>query len=180
MILSGADRDASALKPLLENPKIKYLAEMMNFPGVINRDPTVMDKIALAHKLGKKIDGHAPGLTGDNAIKYFETGITTDHECFMLNEALEKLALGVHILIREGSAARNFDTLIPTLAQYPKQIMFCSDDKHPDSLQIGHINQLVSRAVKGGYNLFDTLRAACINPIMHYNLDHGQLRQGVW
>ena len=96
----------------------------------------------------------------------------------MLNEALEKLALGVHILIREGSAARNFDTLIPTLAQYPKQIMFCSDDKHPDSLQIGHINQLVSRAVKGGYDLFDTLRAACINPVMHYNLEHGQLRQG--
>lgn len=175
---SGADLEADALRPLLEKPEIKYLAEMMNFPGVIHRDPMVMEKINLAHRLNKKVDGHAPGLRGDDARKYFEAGITTDHECFTLEEALDKLTLGIHVLIREGSAARNFEALIPALAHHPELIMFCSDDKHPDSLELGHINQLVSRAVKSGYDLFDTLKSACINPVLHYGLDHGQLNPG--
>jgi len=175
---AGAEVGLKDITQLLSGPSIKYLAEMMNFPGVINRDPAVMDKISQALKAGKVIDGHAPGLRGQDAIKYFETGISTDHECFEPDEALEKLKLGVHVLIREGSAARNFDALIPAIARYPGQIMFCSDDKHPDSLIAGHINLMVSRAIRLGYDLFDVLKAACINPVTHYGLEHGILRVG--
>lgn len=175
---AGAVIGPDEIKTLLQNKNIKYLAEMMNFPGVIHRDPDVMEKIRLTHEAGKKVDGHAPGLRGEDAIRYFETGITTDHECFELDEALGKLRLGVHVLIREGSAARNFEALIPAIAEYPGQIMFCSDDKHPDSLLLGHINQLVRRAISKGYDLYDVLNAACVNPALHYGLDHGRLRSG--
>ncbi|KXK17131.1 MAG: adenine deaminase [Candidatus Parvibacillus calidus] len=166
------------IKALLQNKNIKYLAEMMNFPGVIHRDPDVIEKIRLTREAGKKIDGHAPGLRGEDAMRYFEAGISTDHECYELDEAIGKLKLGVHILIREGSAARNFEALIPAIADFPGQIMFCSDDKHPDSLLLGHINQLVSRAVRKGYDLFNVLNAACINPVLHYGLEHGMVRPG--
>lgn len=175
---AGAVIDAKGVKTLLQNPEIKYLAEMMNYPGVLHKDPEVHAKIEIAKHLGKTIDGHAPGLRGDEARRYIEAGISTDHECFKLEEAQDKLRYGMKILIREGSAAKNFEELIPLLEQHADQIMFCSDDKHPDDLILGHINQLVSRAVKKGYDLFDVLQAACVNPVKHYGLEVGLLQPG--
>jgi len=151
---------------------------MMNFPGVLQHDPQVMQKIAAAKALGKPVDGHAPGLRGSEAKQYIQAGISTDHECYGAEEALEKLQLGMKILIREGSAARNFEALIGLLNDHPDKIMFCSDDKHPDSLVTGHINQLCARAVAKGIDLFKVLRAACINPVLHYKLEVGMLQQG--
>ncbi|AFL84279.1 Adenine deaminase [Belliella baltica DSM 15883] len=175
---AGGEITASDINKLLERKEIVYLAEMMNWPGTVNRDPLVMEKIALAKKYGKPIDGHAPGLKGDLAAKYASAGITTDLECFTNEEALDKLQLGMKIAIREGSAAKNFDALIDLIDDYPSMIMFCSDDKHPDNLAESHINELVSRAVKKGKNLFDVLKAACITPILHYRLDVGMLKVG--
>ncbi|GAB2623633.1 adenine deaminase [Belliella aquatica] len=175
---AGGEITASDINKLLERKEIVYLAEMMNWPGTVNRDPLVMEKIALAKKYGKPVDGHAPGLKGDLAVKYASAGITTDHECFTKEEALGKLQLGMKIAIREGSAAKNFDALIDLIDDYPSMIMFCSDDKHPDNLAESHINELVSRAVKKGKNLFDVLKAACITPILHYRLDVGRLKIG--
>jgi adenine deaminase len=175
---AGATLDAAAVTSLLENPEIKYLSEMMNFPGVLNKDPEVMEKIAAAHRLGKPVDGHAPGLRGDEARQYIAAGISTDHECFTAGEALDKLQAGMKILIREGSAARNFEALIPLLRDWPEQMMFCSDDKHPDNLLAGHIDRLCARAVAQGIPLFNVLRAACVNPADHYNLPTGRLHVG--
>lgn len=175
---SGAHLGVSDVELLLQDPDIKYLAEMMNYPGVLSNDEEVMNKIRCAHQLGKPIDGHAPGLRGENAKKYIAAGISTDHECFTYEEALEKLQAGMKIIIREGSAAKNFDALIDLLPQYPRQIMFCSDDKHPDDLILGHINTLVARALKAGVDLFDALQAACVNPVLHYQLGVGLLRPG--
>ena len=175
---AGAILYAADVEKLLQNPAIGYLSEMMNFPGVLHADPEVLAKIAAAKRLGKPIDGHAPGLRGADARRYFAAGITTDHECFSYEEGLEKAQLGVKILIREGSAARNFEVLWPLLKEFPTQVMFCSDDKHPDDLVKGHVNQLVLRAIAHGCDLFDTLRAACINPVEHYRLPVGQLREG--
>lgn len=175
---AGAGLDSNDVKKLLEKEEIKYLSEMMNFPGVLYKDPEVMKKIAAAHALGKPIDGHAPGLRGEQAKQYIQAGISTDHECFTIEEALDKLQHGMHILIREGSAARNFEALIDLLEDHPKMIMFCSDDKHPDSLVDGHINQLCARAMAKGHDIFNVLRAACVNPVLHYNLDIGLLREG--
>src|SRR5438045_4251283 len=151
---------------------------MMNFPGVLHEDEEVMKKIAAAHKLLKPVDGHAPGLRGDDAKKYIAAGITTDHECFTREEALDKLQNGMKVIIREGSAAKNFEALIDLLHEYPNQMMFCSDDKHPDSLVQGHINQLCARAVAKGIDLFKILQAACINPVHHYNMKVGLLNEG--
>ena len=137
-----------------------------------------MAKIERAKAAGKPIDGHAPGLTGSDAQRYIDAGITTDHECFTYEEGLDKARRGMKILIREGSAARNFDALIPLLAEFPDQIMFCSDDKHPDTLVTGHINQLVLRALAAGHSLWNILRAACLNPVLHYNMPVGLLRLG--
>lgn len=175
---AGATLDASHVAKMLQNPAIGYLSEMMNFPGVLHADPEVMAKIAAAQSLGKPVDGHAPGLRGEDAKRYFAAGISTDHECFSYEEGREKAELGVKILIREGSAARNFDALWPLLKEFPEQIMFCSDDKHPDDLVHGHINQLAARAVARGCDLFDTLRAACLHPVEHYRLPVGTLRVG--
>ncbi|MDX1910184.1 MAG: adenine deaminase [Saprospiraceae bacterium] len=175
---AGATLDAAAVTRLLQRPDIGYLSEMMNFPGVLHADPEVMAKIAAARQSGKPVDGHAPGLRGEEARRYFAAGIRTDHECFTLEEGREKAVLGVNILIREGSAARNFDALWPLLQEFPAQIMFCSDDKHPDDLVKGHINQLVARALALGCDLFDTLRAACLHPVEHYGLPVGRLRPG--
>jgi len=150
----------------------------MNFPGVLNQDPEVMQKLESAKKHQKPIDGHAPGLRGELAEKYISAGISTDHECFTAEEALEKLRLGMKILIREGSAAKNFEALVDLLNDYPDQIMFCSDDKHPDSLVSGHINQLCARAVAAGVAVFKVLKAACVNPVLHYQLEIGQVRVG--
>lgn len=172
---AGAEINVEDVKKLLENPAIYYLSEMMNFPGVLHNDEQVFAKIAAAKALGKPIDGHAPGLRGEDAKKYIAAGISTDHECFTYEEALEKLQYGMKILIREGSAAKNFDALIPLLTDYPNDIMFCSDDKHPDSLEVGHINQLCKRAIEKGIPLFNVLQAACINPVQHYKMDVGLL-----
>ncbi len=175
---AGAVLDVAAVAQLLENPDIGYLSEVMNFPGVLQGDPSMLAKIAAARQLGKPVDGHAPGLRGEPAQRYFAAGISTDHECFSLEEGLEKARLGVKILIREGSAARNFEALWPLLLEFPELIMFCSDDKHPDELIRGHINQLVVRALEKGCDLFNTLRAACLHPVQHYHLPVGQLRPG--
>ncbi|HEX8377032.1 MAG TPA: adenine deaminase [Pedobacter sp.] len=175
---AGAEISAAEIDELLQSDKIKYLAEMMNWPGVLFNDPLVYEKIQLAKKYNKPVDGHAPGLTGEQAAKYIAAGISTDHECFSKEEALGKLKMGMKILIREGSAAKNFDSLIDLLHDFEDDIMFCSDDKHPDSLLIGHINQLVIRALEKGIDLFKVLKAACVNPVIHYSLDCGLLRQG--
>lgn len=163
---------------LLQRPDVYYLSEMMNFPGVLHSDPEVMAKIASARKYGKPVDGHAPGLRGETAAQYASAGISTDHECFTLDEALDKLAAGMHILIREGSAARNFEALEPLIATHHQRVMFCSDDKHPDNLEEGHINLLVKRALAKGHDLFNILQAACVNPVRHYGIPAGLLRPG--
>lgn len=175
---AGARLDADDVDRLLQRNDIWYLAEMMNYPGVLQGDPEVMAKIASAKKWGKPADGHAPGLRGEDAHRYAAAGLSTDHECFTLEEALDKLAAGMHIQIREGSAARNFDALHPLLKSHPEKVMFCSDDKHPDSLLEGHINRLVKRALALGYDIFDVLNAACANVIAHYNLPVGMLEVG--
>ncbi len=175
---AGAALDSKDVEGLLKRDEIKYLSEMMNFPGVLNEDKEVMKKIAAAHRLLKPVDGHAPGLRGDLAKQYISAGITTDHECFTKEEALDKLQNGMKIIIREGSAAKNFEALIDLLHDYPNQMMFCSDDKHPDSLVLGHINQLCARAVAKGINVYKVLSAACINPVLHYKLDVGLLKEG--
>lgn len=175
---AGAALDSVAVEALLQRPEIAYLSEMMNFPGVLFNDPEVMKKIAAAHKAGKPVDGHAPGLRGDDAKRYIGAGISTDHECFTLDEALDKLQYGMKIIIREGSAARNFEALIDLLEDHPNQVLFCSDDKHPDSLVAGHINDLCARAVAKGIDVFHILKAACINPVLHYRLPVGLLQEG--
>ncbi len=175
---AGATLDAAAVEKLLANPAIGYLSEMMNFPGVLHGDPQCLAKIAAAQRVGKPVDGHAPGLRGAAAQQYFAAGISTDHECFTYPEGQEKARLGVKILIREGSAARNFEALWPLLNEFPEQVMFCSDDKHPDDLLHGHIDRLVARAVAHGCDLFNVLRAACLNPVEHYRLPVGLLRAG--
>lgn len=173
---AGAVLDHDDVKSLLARPEIKYLSEMMNFPGVLYKDEEVLKKIAAAHQLGKPVDGHAPGLRGDAVQQYINAGISTDHECFTADEALDKLQRGMKILIREGSAAKNFEALIDLLNDWPEMMMFCSDDKHPDSLVENHISQLCARAVEKGIDIFNVLQAACINPILHYKLDVGSLQ----
>lgn len=175
---AGAVLDAKAVDELLASKDIWYLAEMMNYPGVLNKDADVMAKIAAAKKWNKPVDGHAPGLRGVAAKAYAAAGITSDHECTSLEEALDKVEAGMHILIREGSAAKNFEALHPLLSKQPERVMFCSDDKHPDDLAIGHINQLVKRALAKGHDLFDVLCAACVHPVAHYKLPVGTLRIG--
>ena len=173
---AGAAIDSVATAQLLASPDIYYLSEMMNFPGVLHQDAEVMQKIKAAHQVGKPVDGHAPGLMGALAKQYIEAGISTDHECFTIEEAVDKLSFGMHILIREGSAAKNFEALYELIDDHPKKIMLCSDDKHPDSLLEGHINQLCARAVAKGIDVFNVLRAACINPVLHYKLPTGFAR----
>ena len=175
---AGAMIDSDQITNLLASDDIYYLSEMMNFPGVLYNDPEVIKKISAAHKAGKPIDGHAPGLRGEDAKKYIAVGISTDHECFTMDEALDKLGLGMKILIREGSAAKNFEALYPLLDTHTNNIMLCSDDKHPDSLLEGHINQLCARAVAKGIDKFNVLQAACINPIDHYKLPTGKMKVG--
>ncbi len=196
---AGAALNAADVDTLLQKEEIYYLSEVMNFPGVLFGDEEVYKKIASAKKYGKPVDGHAPGLRGDDAKKYIEASpsndvsslagtskggghlsvvISTDHECFTADEALDKLKYGMKILIREGSAAKNFEALIGLMHEHYKMMMFCSDDKHPDSLADGHINQLCQRAVAKGIDVFKVLQAACINPVQHYKMNIGLLREG--
>ena len=175
---AGAVIDASGVAALLDRPEIGYLSEMMNYPGVIAGDAGVLAKIAAAKARGKPVDGHAPRLRGTAAAAYVAAGISTDHECVDLDEAVEKIGLGMKILIREGSAARNFDALASLIDSHPDRCMLCSDDKHPDQLIVGHIDQLVRRARARGSDLFDVLQAACVNPVRHYGLPVGLLQPG--
>jgi len=175
---AGAIIDSDDIKTLMANPDIKYLAEMMNYPGVLFDDNEVLKKIAWAKHYNKPVDGHAPGLRGDDITKYINAGISTDHECFTYEEGLEKLQKGMKVIIREGSAAKNFEALIDLLPDHFENMMFCSDDKHPDDLIVSHINALCSRAVAKGMDIFKVLQMACINPVKHYNLDIGLLQEG--
>ncbi len=174
---AGATLDSKEVEILLQREDVLYLSEMMNFPGVLQGDAEVMKKLEAAHRRGKPVDGHAPGLRGEPARQYIDAGISTDHECFTAEEALDKLRHGMKIIIREGSAAKNFEALIELLPHHADQMMFCSDDKHPDSLVEGHINRLCARAVARGVDLFAVLQAACVNPVNHYKLKVGLLRQ---
>ena len=175
---AGAIINADDIQKMMENPDIKYLAEMMNYPGVLFDDVEVLKKIEHAKNNNKPIDGHAPGLRGDDVTKYIAAGISTDHECFSYEEALEKLQKGMKVIIREGSAAKNFEALIDLLPEHFENMMFCSDDKHPDDLLLGHINQLCERAVVKGIDVFKVLQAACVNPVEHYSLEVGLLQKG--
>lgn len=175
---NGAVIDYKAVQKLLENPEIKYLSEMMNFPGVINCDKEVHRKLNSAKELGRPIDGHAPGLKGEMLKKYIESGIVTDHECSTLEEAEEKISLGMKILIREGSAARNLNSLKQLFKSHPESVMLCSDDLHPEMLIERHLEKLIAALLTDGYNLFDLIRSVTINPSEHYNLNAGLLRMG--
>lgn len=175
---NGATLDHDAVGNLLGRAEIKYLSEMMNFPGVIYDDPEVLKKIKIAKSSGKPVDGHAPGLTGDALKKYVAAGISTDHECSNLKEAKEKIALGMKILIREGSAARNLDALKDLYRSDPGMVMLCSDDLHPEMLRERHINKIVARLISEGYDAFDVIKSCTLNPAEHYNLDSGLLRKG--
>jgi len=175
---AGDELNSTQVEELLHMDDIYYLSEMMNFPGVLFKDPEVMKKIASAKNLQKPVDGHAPGLRGEQAREYINAGISTDHECFTAEEALDKLKYGMKILIREGSAAKNFEALIGLLNEHHDMMMFCSDDKHPDSLVLNHINALCARAVAKGIDIFKIIQAACINPAVHYKLRSGLLRVG--
>lgn len=175
---AGAEVTAQDIEELFTKDGLGYLAEMMNWPGVLFQDPVVYEKLAVAQRLGKPVDGHAPGLKGEQAKDYIAAGISTDHECFTRKEAEDKLAHGMKILIREGSAAKNFEALIDLLPEHWEQMMFCSDDKHPDNLVVGHINKLCARAVAKGMDLYKVLQVACLNPVEHYQMPIGQLRVG--
>lgn len=175
---SGFTINSDDVREILSMPDVLYLSEMMNFPGVIYSDSEVMAKINVAKELNKPIDGHIPGISGDDLKKYVSAGITTDHECFTIEEAIEKISLGMKILIREGSAAKNFDTLMPLIETHNEMVMLCSDDLHPNDLMNGHINLLIKKAVESGINLFKVLKAATLNPIVHYKLNVGLLQKG--
>lgn len=174
---AGAIIDSEGIKELLASPDIYYLAEMMNYPGVLFDDDEVLKKIQWAKHFNKPVDGHAPGLRGKEVRKYISAGISTDHECFTFEEAEEKLSLGMKVLIREGSAAKNFEALIDLLPENYENMMFCSDDKHPDDLIVGHINLLCARAVAKGIDVFKVLQAACVNPVNHYKINVGLLKE---
>ena len=175
---SGASVGTEEVEELLQSDDIYYLSEMMNFPGVLSTDSSVMEKLALAKKYNKPVDGHAPGLTGEQAATYIAAGISTDHECYSLDEAISKLKYGMHILIREGSAAKNFNVLSPLIETYPGNVMFCSDDKHPNDLVKGHINDLVKRAIAMGFDPLTVIRCCSLNPVRHYNLNVGLVQTG--
>jgi adenine deaminase len=175
---SGAKLNSDDIAELLDMPEIKYLAEMMNFPGVIYADPEVYKKLVAAKRRGKPVDGHAPGLTGENLKKYVSAGITTDHECSSLQEAKEKIALGMKILIREGSAAKNLDALKSLIATNSEMVMLCSDDLHPEMLEKRHLDKIIASLVSDGFDIFDVLRSCTCNPATHYGIDSGLLQTG--
>ena len=175
---AGESIQLDDIAELFDEPEVVALSEMMNFPGVLSGDTQVMAKLALASERGYPVDGHAPGLTGEDARAYAAAGISTDHECFSITEAKDKIAAGMTVQIREGSAARNFEVLHPLMTEHTNRVMLCSDDKHPDDLLAGHINKLAARAVALGHDRLDVLRCCSLNPIKHYRLPVGQLQIG--
>lgn len=175
---SGAVLDADDIERLMARDDIGFLGEVMNYVGVLNGDTQVMRKIAAAQRHGKPVDGHAPGLVGQERVRYACAGITTDHECATIEEGKACIKAGMKVLIREGSAAKDFENLKSLIAEEPGHVMFCTDDCHPDELVRGHINNMVKRAIAAGYDLFDILQAACVNPQRHYRLNWGLMQQG--
>lgn len=175
---SGACMGAKEVEELLKNDNVKFLGEVMNTFGAINNDSEVIEKINVAKKYSKKIDGHAPGLYGEALDKYISKGIDTDHECVRRVEALEKIEKGMKIQIREGSAAENFEALIPLVDSHYESCMFCSDDKHPDDLIKGHIDEMVRRSINYGIDIFKILNVSSVNPVKHYDLEVGLLQEG--
>ena len=175
---SGASIGPIELEELFRTGMAGFLSEMMNFPGVIGGDKSVLAKIEAAKRWGKVVDGHAPGLRGEALAKYIAAGISTDHECFSLEEALEKADQGMKVSIREGSAARNFEALVELIKVRPEMAMLCSDDKHPDELVLGHIDVLVARAIACGVDPLAAIRAGSLNPVRHYGLPVGLLQRG--
>jgi adenine deaminase len=175
---SGAELDSQSIEELMKRDDIHFLSEVMNFPGVINGDIELLKKIQSARKYNKPVDGHAPGVIGDDLKKYIRAGISTDHETIDLDEALEKINGGMKLLIREGSAARGFEIFSRLIDLYPDSVMLCTDDIHPDDLVAGHINLLLAKGVKHGISVFNLIKAASINPVFHYELPVGLLREG--
>ena len=175
---AGARLGARDVEELLGRDDIFFLAEMMNFPGVISQDPEVMAKIQSAVRMGKRVDGHAPGLCGPELASYIRAGISTDHESLSLAECYEKLALGMKIQLRQGSSARNLDDLHPLISSHSGQCMLCTDDLKPADLVHGHINLLIKKCLSLGHDLFDILQCACVNPVHHYQLGVGLLQKG--
>ena len=173
---SGAKIDAEQIAELFDTYNLKFLAEMMNFPGVINQDPEVMSKIKVALDRGLPIDGHAPGVTGENLLKYVNAGITTDHECSTMAEALEKIKLGMKIIIRNGSAAKNYNDLFELINTYPDQVMICTDDFHPDNFASEYLEQFIKNRKKKNVEFWNLMQALTINPIDHYKLNVGLLQ----
>lgn len=173
---AGATIGPDEVAACFDRCNFRYLSEMMNYPGVINGDPNVWLKINEAKKRKLPIDGHAPGVRGKDIDTYAKAGISTDHECVSLDEALEKLSLGMKILIREGTAAKNYEALHPLINTHTDMCMFCSDDKHCHELARGHINELVVRSIAKGYDLFKVLQVASVNPVRHYGLRVGLLQ----
>ncbi|MFH2142342.1 MAG: adenine deaminase [Bacteroidota bacterium] len=175
---SGFELNAEVIKSLLKNDDISFLAEVMNYPAVLNNDKEIYEKINAAHHYKKPVDGHAPGLSGKDLYKYSNAGITTDHECFSYDEALEKIKAGIKIQIREGSAAKNFNALYKLIDQFPDEVMICTDDSHPDDLQKGHLNIILKQGINKNLNIFNLLKTVTVNPIKHYNLNVGLLNEG--
>ncbi len=168
---SGAELDAIDLIGFFQDKWVLGLAEVMNFPGVLNGDPEVLNKIRIAKD--KQIDGHAPGLTGLDLNGYIAAGINSDHECSTIEEAAEKLRLGMHIMIREGSVARNLKDLLPLVNDYTlSRIMFCTDDRTPlDLLTRGHINSMIRDAISSGISPVWAIRMATLNTAQYYKLN---------
>lgn len=174
---SGFSVSPEDVEDFIQRPEICCLSEMMNYPGVVNDDPEVIAKLESAKKINKPIDGHAPNLKNKVLEKYIQAGISTDHECSTLEEAIEKIKLGMKIQIREGSAAKNFEALHPLINMYPDSVMLCTDDSHPeDIINEGHVDKIIKLGIKKGLNIFNLLKAATINPVKHYNLNIGLLR----
>lgn len=175
---SGATIDADDIEKLMARDDIGFLAEMMNYPGVLAGNKEVLRKIEAAHRNGKPVDGHAPGLTGRQRDQYTAAGVTTDHECSTLEEGRSCINAGMKVIIREGSAAKDYERLSTLIKESPNMVMFCTDDCHPDDFVRGHINTIVKRAIADGYDLWDILQVACVNPQKHYNCQWGLLQPG--
>ena len=171
---SGANLDYRAIDSFYDHPRVQGLAEMMNYVGVVNGDGQVVEKIVASQAHHKKIDGHAPGLSGKDLNAYIAAGVYSDHECSDMEDAMNKLRLGQYIMIREGTAARNLEALMPLLtSQYVDRCMFCTDDKHPnDLLEKGHIDYIVKKAISLGADPIVAVKAACHNAARYFLLNN--------
>ena len=171
---SGANLDYRAIDSFYDHPRVQGLAEMMNFVGTINGDPQVVEKIVASQAHHKKIDGHAPDLVGNDLNAYIAAGVYSDHECSNVEEAMAKLERGQFIMIREGTAARNLEALMPLLTgKYADRCMFCTDDKHPnDLLEKGHIDYIVKKAISLGADPITAIKAACHNAARYFLLNN--------